>query len=201
MARYTGPTTRIARKFGEPIFGTDKYFDKRNYPPGQHGQSKKRKTASEYAVQLKEKQKAKYTYGLLERQFRNLFEKASRKKGVTGENLLKLLEARLDNTLYRLGFAASRSQARQLVIHKHITVNGEVVNVPSFSLSPSDKVALRERSKNLVVVQEAIGKKGKRFNWLVTDEKNVEGTFVDFPERQQIPENINEQLIVELYSK
>ena len=195
------PTAKIARKFGEPIFGTDKYFDKRNYPPGQHGQSKKRKTASEYAVQLKEKQKAKYTYGLLERQFRNLFEKASRKKGVTGENLLKLLEARLDNTLYRLGFAASRSQARQLVIHKHITVNGEVVNVPSFSLSPSDKVALRERSKNLIVVQEAIGKKGKRFNWLVTDEKNVEGTFVDFPEREQIPENINEQLIVELYSK
>ncbi len=201
MARYTGPTTKIARKFGEPIFGADKYFDKRNYPPGQHGQSKKRKTASEYAVQLKEKQKAKYTYGLLERQFRNLFEKASRKKGVTGENLLKLLEARLDNTLYRLGFAASRSQARQLVIHKHITVNGEVVNVPSFTLSPADKVALRERSKNLVVVQEAIGKKGKKFNWLVTDEKNVEGTFVDFPERDQIPENINEQLIVELYSK
>lgn len=201
MARYTGPTTRIARKFGEPIFGTDKYFDKRNYAPGQHGQSKKRKTASEYAVQLKEKQKAKYTYGLLERQFRNLFEKASRKKGVTGENLLKLLEARLDNTLYRLGFAASRSQARQLVIHKHVTVNGEVVNVPSFSLSPSDKVALRERSKNLLVVQDAISKKGKRFNWLVTDEKNVEGTFVDFPEREQIPENINEQLIVELYSK
>jgi small subunit ribosomal protein S4 len=201
MARYTGPTTRIARKFGEAIFGPDKYFDKRNYAPGQHGQSKKRKTASEYSVQLKEKQKAKYTYGLLERQFRNLFEKASRKKGVTGENLLKLLEARLDNTLYRLGFAASRSQARQLVIHKHITVNGEVVNVPSYTLNPNDKVALRERSKNLVVVQEAMGKKGKRFNWLVTDEKNVEGTFVDYPERDQIPENINEQLIVELYSK
>src|SRR6478609_1195538 len=151
MARYTGPKTKIARKFGDAIFGEDKYFDKRSYPPGQHGQSKKRKTASEYAVQLAEKQKAKYTYGLLERQFRNLFEKASRKKGVTGENLLKLLEARLDNTLYRLGFAASRAQARQLVIHKHIVVNGEVVNVPSFSLSPSDKVALRERSKNLVV--------------------------------------------------
>jgi small subunit ribosomal protein S4 len=201
MARYTGPTTRIARKFGEAIFGPDKYFDKRNYAPGQHGQSKKRKTASEYSVQLKEKQKAKYTYGLLERQFRNLFEKASRKKGVTGENLLKLLEARLDNTLYRLGFAASRSQARQLVIHKHVTVNGEVVNIPSFTLNPNDKVGLRERSKNLSVVQEAMGKKGKRFNWLVTDEKNVEGTFVDYPERDQIPENINEQLIVELYSK
>jgi len=201
MARYTGPTTRIARKFGEAIFGPDKYFDKRNYAPGQHGQSKKRKTASEYSVQLKEKQKAKYTYGLLERQFRNLFEKASRKRGITGENLLKLLEARLDNTIYRLGFAASRSQARQLVIHKHITVNGEVVNVPSYTLNPNDKVALRERSKNLIVVQEAMGKKGKRFNWLVTDEKNVEGTFVDYPERDQIPENINEQLIVELYSK
>ena len=201
MARYTGPTTRIARKFGEAIFGTDKYFDKRNYPPGQHGQSKKRKASSEYAVQLKEKQKAKYTYGLLERQFRNLFEKAARKKGVTGENLLKMLEARLDNTIYRLGFAASRSQARQLVIHKHITVNGEVVNVPSFTLNPNDKVALRERSKNLTVVQDAIGKRGKKFNWLVMDEKNVEGTFVDFPERDQIPENINEQLIVELYSK
>jgi small subunit ribosomal protein S4 len=201
MARYTGPTTRIARKFGEAIFGTDKYFDKRNYPPGQHGQSKKRKASSEYAVQLKEKQKAKYTYGLLERQFRNLFEKAARKKGVTGENLLKMLEARLDNTIYRLGFAASRSQARQLVIHKHITVNGEVVNVPSFTLTPNDKVALRERSKNLTVVQDAIGKRGKKFNWLVMDEKNVEGTFVDFPERDQIPENINEQLIVELYSK
>lgn len=201
MARYTGPTTKIARKFGDAIFGTDKYFDKRNFPPGQHGLAKKRKTASEYAVQLQEKQKAKYTYGLLERQFRNLFEKASRKKGVTGDNLLKLLEARLDNTLYRLGFAASRAQARQLVIHKHIAVNGHVVNVPSFTLKPGDKVGLRERSKNLTVVQEAIGKKGKKYTWLVTDEKNVEGTFVEFPEREQIPENINEQLIVELYSK
>lgn len=201
MARYTGPTTKISRKFGEAIFGTDKYFDKRSYPPGQHGMSKKRKTASEYAVQLREKQKAKYTYGLLERQFRNLFEQASRKKGVTGANLLKLLEARLDNTLFRLGFAASRAQARQLVTHKHITVNGQVVNVPSFTLKPGDKVGLRERSKNLTVVQEAIGKKGKKFTWLVIDEKGVEGTFVEFPEREQIPENINEQLIVELYSK
>lgn len=201
MARYTGPTTKIARKFGDAIFGPDKYFDKRSYPPGQHGVSKKRKTASEYAIQLQEKQKAKYTYGLLERQFRNLFEKAARKKGVTGENLLKLLEARLDNTLYRLGFAASRAQARQLVIHKHISVNGTIVNVPSFTLRAGDKVGLRERSKNLTVVQDSIGKKGKKFNWLVVDEKNVEGTFVDFPERDQIPENINEQLIVELYSK
>ncbi len=201
MARYTGPKTRIARKFGEAIFGTDKDFDKRSYPPGQHGLSKKRKTQSEYAVQLQEKQKAKYTYGLLERQFRNLFEKAARKKGVTGENLLKLLEARLDNTVYRLGLAASRAQARQLVIHKHISVNGQIVNVPSFSLNPGDKVALRERSKNLDVVVDAIGKRGKKFNWLVLDEKAVEGTFVDFPERDQIPENINEQLIVELYSK
>src|ERR1700722_13125681 len=178
MARYTGPTTKIARKFGEAIFGTDKYFDKRSYPPGQHGMTKKRKTTSEYAVQLQEKQKAKYTYGLLERQFRNLFEKASRKKGVTGDNLLKMLEARLDNTLYRLGFAASRSQARQLVIHKHIVVNGHVVNVPSFTLKPGDKVGLRERSKNLTIVQDAIGRKGKKFVWLTTDEQNVEGIFV-----------------------
>jgi small subunit ribosomal protein S4 len=201
MARYTGPKTRIARKFGEPIFGTDKYFEKRGYAPGQHGLSKKRKTPSEYAIQLAEKQKAKYTYGLLERQFRNLFEKASRKKGVTGENLLKLLEARLDNTIFRLGFAKSRNQGRQLVTHKHVTVNGEVVNIPSYTLRPGDKVAIRERSKNLEVVQSSISGKGKKFNWLVIDEKGVEGTFVDFPERDQIPENINEQLIVELYSK
>ena len=201
MARYIGPKTKIARKFGDAIFGTDKYFDKRSYPPGQHGQSKKRKTASEYSVQLQEKQKAKYTYGLLERQFRNLFEKASRKKGVKGENLLKLLEARLDNTIYRLGLAASRSQARQLVIHKHVSVNGAVVNVPSFTLKPGDKVGLRERSKNLAVVQDAMAKRGKKFVWLTLDEKAVEGTFLDYPEREQIPENINEQLIVELYSK
>jgi len=201
MARYKGPTTKIARKFGDAIFGEDKYFDKRSYPPGQHGMSKKRKTASEYEVQLMEKLKAKYTYGLLERQFRNLFEKASRKKGVTGDNLFKLLEARLDNTLYRLGFAASRAQARQLVIHKHVSVNGHVVNIPSYTLKPGDKVGLRERSKNLTVVQDALAKRGKKFNWLVLDEKAVEGTFVEFPEREQIPENINEQLIVELYSK
>jgi len=201
MARYIGPKTKIARKFGDAIFGTDKYFDKRSYPPGQHGQSKKRKTASEYSVQLQEKQKAKYTYGLLERQFRNLFEKATRRKGVKGENLLKLLEARLDNTLYRLGFAASRSQARQLVIHKHIVVNGAVVNVPSFTLKPGDKVGLRERSKNLAVVQDAMAKRGKKFVWLTMDDKAVEGTFLDYPDREQIPENINEQLIVELYSK
>jgi small subunit ribosomal protein S4 len=201
MARYTGPKTKIARKFGDAIFGEDKYFDKRSYPPGQHGQSKKRKTASEYAVQLAEKQKAKYTYGLLERQFRNLFEKASSKKGVTGDNMFKLLEARLDNTIYRLGFAASRAQARQLVIHKHISVNGHIVNVPSYTLKPGDKVGLRERSKNLTVVQDSLAKRGKKFNWLVLDEKTVEGTFVEFPERDQIPENINEQLIVELYSK
>jgi len=201
MARYTGPKTRIARKFGEAIFGADKYFDKRGYAPGQHGLSKKRKTPSEYAIQLTEKQKAKYTYGLLERQFRKLFEKAARQKGATGETLLKLLEARLDNTIYRLGFAKSRNQARQLVTHKHVTVNGDVVNIPSYSLRPGDKVAIRERSKNLEVVQTSISGKGKKFGWLVIDEKGVEGTFVDFPEREQIPENINEQLIVELYSK
>lgn len=201
MARYIGPTTKIARKFGEAIYGTDKYFDKRSYPPGQHGGSKKRKTESEYAIQLKEKQKAKYTYGMLERQFRNLFEKAARKKGVTGDNMFKLLEARLDNTIYRLGFAESRAQARQLVSHKHVVVNGDVVNIPSYSLQPGDKVGLRERSKNLLVVQDSLAKKGKRFNWLTLDERAVEGTFVDFPERDQVPENINEQLIVELYSK
>lgn len=201
MARYTGPTTKIARKFGEAIYGADKSFDKRNYPPGQHGMSKKRKTKSEFAVQLAEKQKAKYTYGLLERQFRNLFVKASRKKGAAGENLLKLLEARLDNAVFRMGFAATRSQARQLVSHKHITVNGNVVNIPSFALRPGDKVALREKSKNLDVVRDAIGKRGKKFSWVAVDEKAVEGTFVDFPERDMIPENINEQLIVELYSK
>ena len=201
MARYTGPKTKIARKFGDAIFGEDKYFDKRSYPPGQHGQSKKRKTASEYATQLQEKQKAKYTYGLLERQFRNLFEKASRKKGVTGDNMFKLLEGRLDNTIFRLGLAASRAQARQLVIHKHISVNGHIVNIPSYTLSPGDKVGLRERSKNLAVSLDAVAKRGKKFNWLVFDEKNMEGTFVDFPERDQVPENINEQLIVELYSK
>jgi small subunit ribosomal protein S4 len=201
MARYTGPTTKIARKFGEAIYGADKSFDKRNYPPGQHGMSKKRKTKSEFAIQLAEKQKAKYTYGLLERQFRNLFVKASRKKGAAGENLLKLLEARLDNAVFRMGFAATRSQARQLVSHKHITVNGNVVNIPSFALRPGDKVALREKSKNLDVVRDAIGKRGKKFSWVAVDEKAVEGTFVDFPERDMIPENINEQLIVELYSK
>ncbi len=201
MARYTGPKTKIARKFGEAIFGFDKNFEKRSYPPGQHGLSKKRKTKSEYSLQLTEKQKAKYTYGLLERQFRKVFDKAVRKKGVTGENLLKFLEARLDNTVYRLGFAASRMQARQLVSHKHITVNGEVVNIASFQLKPGDKVALRERSKNLEIVQNAMSGRSKKFNWLVVDEKAVEGTFVDFPERDQIPENINEQLIVELYSK
>lgn len=201
MARYTGSKTKIARKFGDAIFGPDKYFDKRSFPPGQHGVSKKRKTQSEYAIQLQEKQKAKYTYGLLERQFRNLFEKAAGRKGKTGDNMFKLLEARLDNTVFRLGFAASRAQARQLVSHKHVTVNGQVVNVPSFTLKPGDKVAMRERSKNLDVVQDSMGKRGKKFNWLVLDEKAVEGTFVDFPERDMIPENINEQLIVELYSK
>ncbi|MFN8277967.1 MAG: 30S ribosomal protein S4 [Chitinophagales bacterium] len=201
MARYIGPKTKIARKFGEAIYGADKYFDKRNYAPGQHGLSKKRKQPSEYAIQLAEKQKAKYTYGLLERQFRNLFEKAARRKGVTGENLLKLLEARLDNAVFRMGFAKSRAQARQLVGHKHVTVNGEVVNIASYILRPGDKVAIRERSKSLEVVATSMAGRGKKFNWLAIDEKAVEGTFVDFPERDQIPENINEQLIVELYSK
>ena len=201
MARYTGPTTKIARKFGDAIFGTDKYFDKRNYPPGQHGQSKKRKSASEYAVQLKEKQKAKYTYGLLERQFRNLFEKASRKKGVTGENLIRLLEARLDNTVFGMGIAPSRPAARQLVSHKHITVNGEVVNIPSFQLKPGDIVSIKESSKGKTSVTSMITPRNQKFNWLDFNETEMQGTFITYPERESVPENIKEQLIVELYSK
>ncbi|GIV34162.1 MAG: 30S ribosomal protein S4 [Chitinophagales bacterium] len=201
MARYRGPRTKIARKFGEAIFGYDKVFEKKNYPPGQHGASKRRRTLSEYGLQLKEKQKAKYTYGLLERQFLNLFKKASRKKGVTGENLLQLLEARLDNTVYRLGIAPSRRAARQLVSHKHILVNDKVVNIPSYTLRPGDTVAVRERSKALAVIQDSLAKKGKTFSWLVWDENEMKGKFVSLPSRQDIPENIQEQLIVELYSK
>ncbi len=202
MARYTGPKTKIARKFGEAIFGFDKNFEKRSYPPGQHGLSKKRKTKSEYSLQLSEKQKAKYTYGLLERQFRKVFDKAVRKKGVTGENLLKFLEARLDNTVYRLGFAASRMQARQLVSHKHITVNGEVVNIPSYTLRPGDVVEVREKSKSLELITDAVShNRASKYNWINWDAKAMKGTFLALPERDQIPENIKEQLIVELYSK
>lgn len=202
MARYIGPKTKIARRFKEAIFGPDKVFEKRNYPPGQHGLTRKRAKLTEYAVQLYEKQKAKYTYGVLERQFYKTFEEGARKKGITGENLLKLLEARLDNTVYRLGIAPTRSAARQLVSHRHITVNGKVVNIASYSLRPGDVVAVREKSKTLETIIEAIRTgNAKRFNWVNWDEKAMQGTFMAYPERDQIPENIKEQLIVELYSK
>jgi small subunit ribosomal protein S4 len=201
MARYTGPKTRISRKFGEPILGNGKYLSKNSFPPGQHGPSKKRKAPGEYAIQLKEKQKAKYTYGVLERQFRNTFEEAARMKGVTGENLIKLLESRLDNTVFRLGLAASRPAARQLVAHKHITVNGEVVNIPSFRLRPGDTIGLKEKSQdNQSLVSQFKGKNPK-FSWLDWNETEKTGTFVAMPERESVPENIREQLIVELYSK
>jgi small subunit ribosomal protein S4 len=202
MARYRGPRTRIARKFGEAIFGTDKSFEKKNFPPGMHGNNKRRRKASEYGIQLKEKQKAKYTYGVLEKQFRNMFEKASRSKGVTGEVLLQLLESRLDNVVYRLGLSATRAGARQLVTHRHITVNGEVVNIPSFTLKPGDVVGVRERSKSLEVITESLS--SARYgtsSWLEFDEATMTGKFLTRPERQEIPENIKEQLIVELYSK
>lgn len=202
MARYTGPRSKIARKFREPIFGPDKALERKNYPPGQHGNSRRRGKQSEYAVQLLEKQKAKYTYGVLERQFANLFDKASSKQGITGEIFLSLLEARLDNTVYRLGISPTRAGARQLVSHKHITVNGEVVNIPSYSLRPGDVVAVRERSKSLeVVVDSVAGKQINKFSWLEWDGKELVGKFLNYPERSEIPENIKENLIVELYSK
>lgn len=200
MARYIGPKTRIARKFRDPIFGPDKSYEKKNYPPGQHGPNARRKKVSEYGVQLKEKQKAKYTYGVLERQFRNLFKRASRSKGITGEVLLQLIEARLDNTVFRLGIAPTRSAARQFVSHRHITVNGKVVNIPSYSLRPGDVVTVRERSKSLEIVADAIASR-VNYPWLEWEEEKVGGKFVSYPERADIPENINEQLIVELYSK
>ncbi len=202
MARFIGAKTKIARKFKEAIYGPDKNFEKRNYPPGQHGQSRKRTKQTEYAIQLTEKQKAKYTYGLLERQFYKTFEEAARKKGVTGENLMKFLEARLDNTVFRLGFGTTRSQARQLVGHCHITVNGKIVNIPSYSLKPGDVIAVREKSKSLEVINEAMNASNPaKFNWLSADSKEMKGTFLAYPERESIPENIKEQLIVELYSK
>jgi small subunit ribosomal protein S4 len=202
MARFIGAKTKIARKFKEAIYGPDKNFEKRNYPPGQHGQSRKRSKPTEYAIQLTEKQKAKYTYGLLERQFYKTFEKAARKKGVTGENLMKFLEARLDNTVYRLGFATTRSMARQLVSHRHITVNGKVVNIASYSLKPGDVVGVREKSQTLEVISDSVAASNpSKFNWLSADQKALKGTFLAYPERESIPENIKEQLIVELYSK
>jgi len=201
MARYTGPKTRIARKFGEAIFGEDKAFERRNYPPGQHGLAKRRGKKSEYAVQLMEKQKAKYTYGILERQFRNLFEKAAAASGVTGEILLQLCEARLDNVVYRMGIAPTRRGARQIVSHRHITVNGEVVNIPSYHLKPSDKVAVREKSKSLEAIERSLSNSSHVYEWITWNNDVKEGTFVSVPARLQIPENIKEQLIVELYNK
>ena len=201
MARYTGPKTKIARKFGEAIFGDDKSFEKRNYPPGQHGLAKKRGKKSEYAVQLMEKQKAKYTYGILEKQFRNLYEKAAASKGVTGEILLQLCEARLDNVVYRMGIAPSRRAARQIVSHRHITVNGEVVNIHSYHLKPGDKVAVREKSKSLDTIDRSLSNASHVYEWITWNNDTKEGTFVSVPARLQIPENIKEQLIVELYNK
>lgn len=201
MARNRQPKTKLARKVGEPIFGYDKNFEKKNYPPGQHGNSRRRRQSTEYGVQLKEKQKAKLTYGLLERQFRNTFEKANRKKGVTGEVLLQMLESRLDNIVYRLGLSRSRRGARQLVVHKHITVNGGIVNKPSFSLRIGDVVGIRAKSKNLETISDALSKQAKREEWLVWNGDSLEGGIGTIPARESIPENINEQLIVELYSK
>jgi small subunit ribosomal protein S4 len=200
MARYTGPTTKIARKFGEPIYGADKDFEKRNYPPGQHGLAAKRKKSKEYGTQLKEKQKVKYMYGVLERQFHNTYNKASRMSGQKGENLILLLESRLDNVVYRLGIAPSRAAARQLVSHRHITLNGSVCNIPSATVKAGDTVAVRERSKNLEVITAAVANATK-YSWLEFDAQTLSGKFLNLPLRTDIPENINEQLIVDLYSK
>lgn len=202
MARYTGPKTKIARKFGEPIFGADKAFEKKNYPPGQHGANRRRKKVSEYGIQLKEKQKVKAMYGMLEKQFRRTYEHASRAGGVTGEVLLQLLESRLDNVVYRLGIAPTRAAARQLVSHRHITVDGEVVNIPSYSLKAGQTIGVREKSKSMEVIQDAITSlQRSRFSWLEWDTAQLKGRFLQKPEREEIPEPINEQLIVELYSK
>ena len=200
MARYTGPKTKIARKFGEPIYGADKYFEKKNYPPGQHGLAKKRKKTSEYGIQLAEKQKVKYMYGILERQFRRFYAEANRMKGRTGENLILLLESRIDNIVFRLGIAPSRAAARQLVSHCHITLNGEVCNVPSAIVKPGDVVAVRERAKSLEVIQASVAAAVK-YPWLEFDAKELSGKYLNVPTREEIPENINEQLIVDLYSK
>jgi small subunit ribosomal protein S4 len=201
MARYIGPKTKIARKFGEAIYGPDKYFQKRNFPPGQHGNNRRRKV-SEYGVQLKEKQKAKYTYGVLERQFRNLFARAQRSKGVTGEVLLQLLESRLDNVVYRLGIAPTRAAARQLVSHRHITVNGQIVNIPSYSLRAGEVIGVRERSKSLEAITDSlsVGRHAK-YPWLEWDNNQLTGKYLNVPQREEIPEQIKEQLIIELYSK
>jgi small subunit ribosomal protein S4 len=201
MARYTGPKTKIARKFGEAIFGEDKSFEKRNYPPGQHGNNRRRGKKSEYAIQLAEKQKAKYTYGILERQFRNMFKKATAASGITGEVLLQLCESRLDNVVFRMGISPSRSGARQLVSHRHITVNGEKVNIPSYQLQAGDVVAVREKSKSLEAIESSLANASHVYEWITWNTETKQGTFVSVPQRLQIPENINEQFIVELYSK
>ncbi len=201
MARYTGPKTKISRRFGEPIMGNGKWLTKNSNPPGQHGATKKRKTLGEYALQLKEKQKAKYTYGLLEKQFRKTFDEANRRKGVTGENLIQLLEARLDNTVYRLGISISRQGARQLVSHKHITVNGDVLNIPSYSCKPGDVIGLKNKSAANTAITGNVRGKNPKFNWVDWSEAELKGTFITYPERDSVPENIKEQLIVELYSK
>ncbi len=200
MARYIGPKSKIARKFSDPIYGPDKYLEKKNYPPGQHGNNRRRRKQSEYGIQLAEKQKAKYTYGILERQFRNVFKKASRKKGITGENLLQLIEARLDNVVFRLGIAPTRAAARQLVSHRHITVNGDIVNIPSFSVREGDVVSVREKSKSLEAITDSLASR-KTFSWLEWDADKMQGKFLNYPAREEIPENIKENLIVELYSK
>lgn len=201
MARYTGPKSKIARKFKEPIFGPDKALEKKNYPPGQHGLAKKRAKLSEYAVQLMEKQKAKYTYGILERQFEKLFNLASSAKGITGEVLLQLVESRLDNVVYRMGISPTRSGARQLVSHKHILVNGQVSNIPSMILRPGDVVSVREKSKSLEAIQNSLSAHSSKYTWIDFNSADLSGVFIQRPERSQIPENIKEQLIVELYSK
>jgi len=201
MARYIGPKTKIARKFQEPIYGPDKYYEKKKYPPGQHGNSRRRNKESEYGVQLKEKQKAKYTYGVLEKQFRNLFKKATQKKGITGEILLQLIEARLDNVVFRLGIAPTRSGARQLVSHRHITVNDTITNIPSFSVKAGDIIGVREKSKSLEAITNSLASRSNQFSWLEWDDAEMRGKFLNYPEREEIPENIQEQLIVELYSK
>ena len=201
MARYTGPKTKIARKFGEAIFGEDKSFEKRNYPPGQHGANKRRGKKSEYAIQLMEKQKAKYTYGVLERQFRNMFKRARASQGITGEVLLQLCESRLDNVVFRMGISPSRSGARQLVSHRHITVNGELVNIPSYSLKAGDIIAVREKSKSLEAIERSLSNSSSVYEWITWNNETKKGTYVSVPSRLQIPENINEQFIVELYSK
>ncbi len=203
MARYRGPKSKKSRSFGEQIFGFDKAFERKKYPPGQHGNTRRRKQKSDYALQLMEKQKAKYTYGLLERQFRNLFDKANAKKGVTGEVLLQLLESRLDNVVFRLGLAPTRRAARQLVTHKHIVLNGVLTNIPSALLRPGDKVTVHGKSRSMSVIQDSVNAKSdvRKYAWVEFNPDKLEGVFIEYPERDQIPEKINEQLIVELYSK